>query len=165
MAEHEWLYGGISDSTICMKCFLRRDAPELRTNSQAFAPCKGIQTMTDKPTPSQETEIQAISGFISSPPAMMDEAVELAKNIADIEFRYCKAEHVGKLGIWRREDADECQNILSHKAITAAREAGRREGLELLTAIDRKAQAGLCQLTVAGKHEFLKDIRALINRT
>ena len=40
--DHDWLYGGTSPDTICLKCGYRRDAPEVSsTNSQSFAPCKG----------------------------------------------------------------------------------------------------------------------------
>lgn len=57
-------------------------------------------------------------------PDVAAKAEELAEQIAGIEFKYCKAEHLGNLGIWRREDAAEAQIILAKAALQGAFSAG-----------------------------------------
>lgn len=148
-----------------------------------------------------------------SPPAMMDEAIALAKKLAEncigyetslqsatwrptmavemivaaltsareagrrqgLEQIACQFEH-DKAEALAREimelncidkahfDAENCMELISllADAITDAREVGRREWLEEINVL---AVAGLCQSTIGGKHEFLKDIQKLSNQT
>lgn len=55
---------------------------------------------------------------------LQEDAERLATCIADIEFRYCKGEHLGNLGIWKRSDASEAQNTLVKEALQSAFNAG-----------------------------------------